>query len=211
MENVTENSPKNAAANEHATRRGTHIVGALIIASLMAVALALAPRWGQDPKKAQLAEIQRLARVDLIFIAQAEHKFRQHFGTYTTDLNALGIAPKKVLFKFGFVKAAQGLPTLESAPFKHNPELKDLDALKAALPALNMELSPLTKLSEIDLSALEQLCADCTATQESFRAIAAANLDDDAELDVWTINEKGEVKHLANDLQVAPATTVQEN
>ncbi len=41
-------------------------------------------------------------------------------------------------------------------------------------------------------------------TKEGFTAVAVANLDSDADLDVWVVTEAGEVKHLANDLPWLP-------
>ncbi len=41
-------------------------------------------------------------------------------------------------------------------------------------------------------------------TNDAFTAVAVANLDGDAELDVWTVTEAGEVKHIANDVPWLP-------
>ncbi len=41
-------------------------------------------------------------------------------------------------------------------------------------------------------------------TNEAFTAVAVANLDGDADLDVWVVTEAGEVKHVANDVPWLP-------
>ncbi|MEZ0313736.1 MAG: hypothetical protein ACAI38_18360 [Myxococcota bacterium] len=41
-------------------------------------------------------------------------------------------------------------------------------------------------------------------TNDAFTAVAVANLDSDADLDVWVVSEAGEVKHVANDVPWLP-------
>jgi hypothetical protein len=183
------------------SRTQIHIFGGVLIALLMGVTLGLIPYFGKNPRATQIRSIQNGARADLQMVFERERKFHEIFGTYTTDLNALALAPKIALYKVGFVRAADGLPEVKSTEFTHRPELKDYDALKAALPKLELQYSPVTRLSEISLSALEGVCADCTATASTFKALAAANLDGDADLDLWSIDQDGKVAHVFDDLK----------
>ncbi|HVK61897.1 MAG TPA: hypothetical protein VM432_10120 [Bdellovibrionales bacterium] len=178
-----------------------HIIGGLVLTLGMGIALGLAPYCGKNPHETQIHEIQSAVRADLQLIFDKEQKFRETYGTYTTDLNGLALAPKKALYKVGFVRPATGLPPVESKYFTHRPELKDYDALKAAIPKLEIDYSPLTRLSEISLSSLENLCADCTAYPDGYKAIAAANLDGDPDVDVWTIDHNGVINHVFDDLK----------
>jgi hypothetical protein len=141
--------------------------------------------------------LQSAAEMDLKDLAKKENEFHERHGTYTTDLFALGIAPKSVIYKFGFVTpAAEQLPDGEI----HVPARKDLDALKSARPELNIKYSSATKLDEITFDQLAPYCPDCTATVMTFKAIAAANLDDDPDLDIWTIDQSGALRHIVDDL-----------
>jgi hypothetical protein len=197
---VNGQAPTQTTVNNKVSRTQIHIYGCLLVALFMGISLGLAPYCGRNPRLTQIRSIQNGARADLQMIFEKETKFHAQFGTYTTDLNAMGVAPKIALYKLGFVRAAESLPEIKSPDFIHRPELKDYDALKAAIPNLEIAFSPVTKLSEISLSALENICADCTANQSRFRAIAAANLDADSDLDVWTIDQNGLVVHVTNDL-----------
>lgn len=149
-------------------------------------------------KRRQIQGIQLGAKVDLKLIYDKQRVFHEKNGFYTTDLAALEIWPKMVLYKFGFVQAAAvdvgTIPDLD-------PSRKDLDALKKSKPNWKLEYSPVTKLNQFDFHRLISFCPDCTATKTTFKAVAAANLDEDAVLDVWTVDHTGKMQHLVDDLQ----------
>ena len=46
---------------------------------------------------------------------------------------------------------------------------------------------------------LQKLCPECEPTGESFAILAISNLDDDEELDVWSLDESRTVVHLSAD------------
>lgn len=147
--------------------------------------------------------IQKAAVADLDLVFKAEKSFKQRFGYYTTDLVSLRVAPKYVFYKFGFLKPmAASEPSL--AATGHDPARMNLDLVKQARPDANIAFSEQTKLEAIDFTALGTFCGNCTATADTFRAIAAANLDDDSTLDVWTIDQEGKVEHLSDDLRIEP-------
>ena len=136
-----------------------------------------------------------------MLLVKAEKDFKAQHGFYTTDFNALILAPKVVLYKIGFATASEPNTSLDSPTFRLRPELKDLDSLKAAFPKIEVEFSPVTKLDAIHFAEAAQLCPDCTATRDHFKAIAVANLDDDATLDAWTVDETGTFLHIVDDLK----------
>jgi hypothetical protein len=174
-----------------------HILGAFAIGSILAIGLVIAPTFGRSLHQRQIAMVQQAVLTDLHLILDKEREFYAKNGFYTTDLKSLGISAKKVLYKFGFVAPSE---VIAERP-ELNPEIKDLDALKAALPDMPMDFSPLTRLNAIKFDRLTSYCMDCTATLTRFKAIAAANLDDDPVLDVWTIDEQGAISHVINDLK----------
>ncbi len=145
--------------------------------------------------------LQMAARADLDLLLKSEQAFHRRFGFYTTDLASLKIEPKYAFYKFGFIKAGivseseqDKVPTLDSSR-------KDLDFLVAARPELNIGLSDQTRLAEIPFDSLAKFCPNCTAETNKFMALAAANLDADPTLDVWTIDQDGHVQQVVNDIQ----------
>jgi len=160
--------------------------------------------------------MQRAAQADLELLARAQRAFHDQFGFFTTDLASLQLRPKYVFYKFGFLQPSQdsaeslGLTAVADealAPEKQRNPLSKLDPkvlnvqlLKAARPDIPLHLSELTQLESIDWESLARYCEDCTASKESFKAIAAANLDDDADLDVWTIDQDLKLTHVFDDL-----------
>lgn len=183
-----------------ASRTGVYIVGVIVAMAVLIGGGLAAPGFSRYLQGRQVQIIQGGVLADLHLIAEAEYAFHAQHGFFTTDLKALGIAPKSVLYKTGFTVASPGSRKIEAA-LELVPERKDLDALKAADPELRIEYSPVTRLNGIRFSELMELCPDCTASDLAFKSLAVANLDDDSILDVWTINEQGEILHLVDDLK----------
>ncbi len=148
--------------------------------------------------------IQGAARADLDLLRRAEDSFRTRYGTYTTDFGNLAIQPKFVYYKIGFLTPSSQPFVPLKLPEPHRPEVLDLDALKIAKPKLKLKYAEETKIDSIKLSELASFCSDCTASKDSFKAIAAANLDEDADLDIWTVDHTGTFTHVQNDLQAKP-------
>lgn len=200
--------------SESRARRSIHVVGAVIVLLTMIGVI-----WGVTggagwAKRRQLKAIQVVARADLDLVFQAQEKFHKKYGFYTTDLKALELWPKRVLYAFGFVKAASFKEARENPEW--NPELRTIaqlaeqraqDAIAKAKadrsykPDAPIVVSPLTEVKSIDFDRLISFCPDCTATKTTFKMIAAANLDSDPVLDVWTIDQTGQVQHLIDDLK----------
>ena len=186
---------RSTSAEQSFWRTRTHAWAALVAAVVILATILFVPKCNRLMRDRQVRGIQHGALVDLMLIAEKEAAFKKANGVYTTDLKALGIAPKRVLYKFGFVTASAA-----GASESVDPSRKDLDALLKSDPKLKIEYSPLTKLKDIEFDKLASYCPDCTAGPAGFKAVAAANLDDDPVLDVWTIDETGRVTHVVNDL-----------
>lgn len=212
----TSNAPTSSyveTESEARARRSVHVVGAVIILLTMVGVI-----WGVTggnvwAKKRQLKAIQQVVRADLELVHVAQTKFFKTHGFYTTDLNALELWPKRVMYAFGFVRAAS-FPEASQGGF--DPEMRDIikltakraqDAIDKAKadrsykPDAPIVLSPLTQIRTMEFDRLASFCPDCTATKTSYKMIAAANLDDDSILDVWTIDQTGKIEHLIDDLK----------
>jgi hypothetical protein len=172
-----------------APRTGIHIIGAFALGVIMMVALYLIPLAGRARHLRRVELIQTGAATDLRLIATQEARFYKEHRYYTTDFNQLGIVPKAVLYKTGFVRESPPQPGTD-------PSIKDLDILKTHFPKLQIDYSSENKLDQIDISKLQNLCPDCTATQSHFRVLAAAHLDGADELDIWTIDDNGQILHV---------------
>lgn len=203
----------NETESEARARRSVHVVGAVIILLTMVGVI-----WGVTggnvwAKKRQLKAVQQVVRADLELVHAAQTKFFKTHGFYTTDLNALELWPKRVMYAFGFVKPAS-FP--EAAQDGFDPEMRDIiklaakraqDAIDKAKadrsykPDAPIILSPMTQIRNMDFDRLSSFCPDCTATKTGYKMIAAANLDDDSILDVWTIDHTGKIEHLIDDLK----------
>jgi hypothetical protein len=53
---------------------------------------------------------------------------------------------------------------------------------------------------EIPFSRMLQYCPECTATSTTFKAVAFADLFGNNNLDIWTIDQTGNIKHLRDGL-----------
>ena len=214
--------PAPETASETRARRSIHVVGAVIVLLTMVGVI-----WGVTggagwAKQRQLKAIQVAVRADLDLVFQAQQKFYKEHGFYTTDLKALELWPKRVLYAFGFVKAASfkeatdGVTSSSMGDSKWNPEMRTIamlaaqrsqDAIDKAKsdpgykPDAPIILSPMTQVKSIDFDRLISFCPDCTATKTTFKMVAAANLDSDPVLDVWTIDHTGAIQHLIDDLK----------
>lgn len=189
----------------HQTR--IHVVFAAIGAAALLALIVGLPHYNDWMRERRAQGIQAAVHADLEMIHERELDFLQKNGFFTTDLAALSLdvpKPLAVLYKFGFVRAATDNPpkavALDGTPLDLDPARMNLDLLLAVNPKLEIALSPTTQLEKIQFSNLASYCADCTATRTTFKIVAAANLDRDPVLDVWTIDEKGEIIHVVNDL-----------
>ncbi len=189
------------------TQTRIHVVFAALSAAVLLGLIMVVPNCNQWMLDRQIRGIQLAARADLALLQERMDAFRAKNGFFTTDLAALNLdAPKdlKVLYKFGFVTASstevEKATALNGQAVDLDPSRKDLDALKVADPKIAIEYSPTTRLDQVDFAKMGSYCVDCTATRTNFKAIAAANLDQDPALDVWTIDEQGNITHVVDDL-----------
>ena len=91
--------------SEARARRSVHVIGAAIVLFTVAAIIFGVSGGSQWAQKRQMRGIQAGVKADLLLVAEAESRFHKLHGFYTTDLRALNLWPKRVLFAFGFVKA----------------------------------------------------------------------------------------------------------
>jgi len=144
------------------------------------------------PKQITLIRAQAKSTLRIVFLG--EYAFFQKHKRYTTDLKAIGYIPTegtKFTVKFGFLDAFNSNQNIanESADRK-NSDVFIKTGIEYALQA-----------QEILLEKTRGYCQmGCGVTTDKFEAIAAANLDNDDDLDLWTINERKEIIHVFDDL-----------
>ncbi len=183
------------APQDKATRHVFHLFAALVAGCFLMVGLSFFSFYNNFFKARQMSVVKEAARVDLAMFFGGEQAFHKAFGYYTSDLSALGLKPKKAIYKIGFVGASPAHPELKGL----EPSRMDLDKWKAAVPALELDYSPLTKLTEIDFQKLKSVCADCVATDQTFKLMAVADIDPAPGYDVWTMDDHGDLVHLRAD------------
>ncbi len=204
--------------SEARARRVVHVIGAAIVLLTVGCVVWAVAGGAEWARRRQLTSIQMVARADLLLVAEAQANFHKAHGFYTTDLKALNLWPKRVLYAFGFVKPATFKEATVGADGSQtwDPELRNIvqlaarraeDAIAKAKEDPNYKpdapilLSPLTKIADIEFDRLASYCPDCTATKDKFKVIAVANLDADPVLDVWTIDQTGAIRHVIDDLR----------
>lgn len=139
------------------------------------------------------------ANMSMIYTAQAS--FFSDYKRYTTDIHYTGYTLRRPSpFKMGFLTPFHAH---EVEPNERVDELLNSDALVTLSQPDEVETQPYTQTAKnIDLEDLSQYCSNgCTANEEGFESVFAANLDDDDTLDVWVINEKKQIIHKVDDLK----------
>ena len=180
---------------DKATRRVFHLFAVLISACFLLVGLSFFSFYSKFFRDRQMSAVRQAARVDLELIFKGEMAFHKVYGYYTSDLSALGLKPKKAIYKVGFVAPSPAHPELKGL----DPSRMDLDKWKAAVPQLELDYSPLTKISEIDFSSLKALYPDCVATDQSFKILAVGDVDPAPGYDIWTLDDHGTLIHARTD------------
>jgi len=148
-------------------------IGAVGILGVIAI-----PNFQKFKGKAQQSE----AKVALAQLYTAQKAFHVEYGFYHTDLEALKMTQSNLQsYRIGFV----------------NPSVLDSEILatlgELQLDPAKMQVIPAgrTPASHVDLG---NYCSDCTATKDTFKAVAVGFINGKA--DVWTINESKQLKNI---------------
>lgn len=154
-------------------------------------------------KNERARRIRSEIKVSLSGLYAAEKAFFSESGRYSTDFDVVGWMPtsQKLSAKVGFLYPYQ--PPQDE--FRDRMDRYDTDQAVEASKSFEDPDSYLTyqdSALRVTLQNLSSYCEmNCTADARGFEAIAAANLDDDDELDIWRINDKKELVHLFDDVE----------
>ncbi len=142
-------------------------------------------------------EIRNQMKVALSEIYMAQKSYQAEKEHYTGDLMALQWTPgnPKMKFKIGFVQAYSAAEELGE-----NSRLLDSDSFLNEKTQSGENYEYTETADGIRLADLLKYCQyGCSAEDDHFEAIAAANLDDDPTLEVWLMNDKKEIIQVIDD------------
>jgi hypothetical protein len=150
---------------------------------------------GEQLQRPSAEEIRSHMKVSLAAIYGAQKATFHELGRYTTDLKALGYLPvmeagKKLWSVTGFLRPSSTQPSssAEDPRTMNTKAIVPKEALSESAARLNLD--------EIS----ERYCRNgCTASESGFELLSIANLDDDPDLEIWSINERKELTQLSAD------------
>lgn len=144
--------------------------------------------------RAQIESTRAQAKSTLSITYIGETEFFNKHKRYTTDLKAIGYTPvpgTTFKGKFGFLDAFKSSQLVEN----ESADRKNSDAF------IKDDIKYGATSEGIVLEKVRAYCSmGCGATADKFEVISATNLDDDDDLDLWTINEQKEIIHVFDDL-----------
>lgn len=161
-----------------------------------------APTMNGNPIDDKLIDIiQGFIKSNLMGLYAAEMSWREEMGRFTTDIKFVGfnVDSHVVAAKFGFLNQFDPESVMEG----EHPNLMNTDELVARdVTSDGKEYDYAASAEDVDLNSIKNYCQEgCTATENTFEIIAAANLDDDNTYDVWVINDRKELRHVVDDLK----------
>ena len=140
---------------------------------------------------------QAEAKTYLASIVTMESAFASEYGSFSTDLVSLPWFPDGsplYLYGFGTASTDQDAELRAQIPAYEPTRMSTDDPLVIGEPP-KYQVSRMTGLTR------PLLPSTATATKDTFVAAAVGNLDADATLDVWTIDETRTFTNLVNDCQ----------
>jgi hypothetical protein len=169
---------------------GLAIAGVLLVVSLAFIFQRNYGRFNTDGIR------QSSARHDLLKLVEAQYQLKKKYGFFSSDLSAYSEVDRPTLptYNLGFIQAtALSNPSL--APLL-DPSRHILSAKPSLAVGKDMAID-----QSILLSRMREICPDCMATNSGFKAFAVANLDEDADWDIWTIDQDSNLLHVVDDLK----------
>ncbi len=131
---------------------------------------------------------QALVKKNLKELNQAETQYKNRFGTYTSNLHVIGWLPKgDSNYQYGFTK--------EVSPQRVNQSYEVGD------DTIYTQIGP-THRAFLNSHIVGHGVIVQNKRGVRYVAAAVGNLDDDEALDRWVVNEKGQLNHLCDDLEV---------
>lgn len=146
---------------------------------------------------------RRMAKVSLAMIYTAQQAFLGDFGRYSSDLDLMGFKPQQEIlnFVYGF-----------SAPTYFKQKLKGFKELPGRYSSNhfvenNLETTERyvysVEASKVEFSNYKKYCQQsCLVTENTFEMLIVIPYPDNKGVDVYTLNEKKEIRHAYEDLKL---------
>lgn len=154
------------------------------------------PNFLQFSCKAKQSE----AKTNLAGLFTAEKAFYGEYGFYTSDLVSANWAPyERPVYVYGFANAGpDDLTDQDRAQLSGYDDSRKDSANPKVQQAMSFDTSKMVDSygSRLDASSLP---SDTGVERDRFLAGAAGNIDRDATLDVWTIDQQKTVTNTGND------------
>lgn len=165
-------------------------LGVAVLVALIAVAF-------ENSRTFTCRARQSEAKTNLSGIFTAEKAFRGEYGSFSTDLVTVNWMPDgNPNYLYGFAAASQDqADELRAVIPGYDPSRKSTDHPDVIGQPPRYGVTRMQNL----LPAL--FPAHATLTKEAFTAAAVGNIDGDATLDVWTIDDAKALTNLVNDCQ----------
>jgi Na+-transporting methylmalonyl-CoA/oxaloacetate decarboxylase gamma subunit len=128
----------------------------------------------------------------------AQRAFQAEWNRFTSDLVFMGWEPTmpELNYKMGFL----GALVADAVDEKEKPQRYSTDAFINEETDQSSEKIRYTRAAEkINLSDYARYCQQgCVATKDSFELLLVLPLDEQGHVDVWTINDKKEMKQVVD-------------
>lgn len=174
-----------ATGGGHEASRGFSLIELMVVVGIIGVLVAIAaPNFIRYKAKACQAEV----RTNLGAIYKAQQTVNSEHGYFSDDLATIGWAPE------GYPKYIYG-HTSDVSPAASGRN--DTAELKAAVGG-RYGTSKMVDAFGVPLT--DANLPDATVSSGAFTVGAAGNVDSDATLDLWTLDDSGSVTHFTDDV-----------